>query len=342
MTHQTTWTFDEIMNEGERVTHLNKNYLFYAHLAIYDFAAQFCQGARVLDVGSGAGYGPAHLAAAGAASVLGLDASSIAVEFSRQHFPLPNVGYLCMPAEAMQDLEPASFDFIFTSNTLEHVPDVYGFLRGAWRLLKPDGRLLIGVPPINSEAAIVYNLQNPYHINIWSPRQWHHAVSQFFAHIDLYSHWVGEVGGTLTDEQINGRVPMTEKDFIFAPTTLEAYYSQGSYTVILLAHAPRPENELPAQGATVDFIDDSFTRPLGYIDPDLRRRLAQYFPPESPQPEADHQKPQNPPFLRLQSAYERYRERLHFLYDTGGTMGVIRAGSAMAEKRLKRLFRRGD
>jgi 2-polyprenyl-3-methyl-5-hydroxy-6-metoxy-1,4-benzoquinol methylase len=340
MTSQSTWTFDEIMNEGERVTHLNKDYLFYAHLAIYNFAAQFCRGADVLDVGSGAGYGPAHLATAGAKTVMGLDASSKAVEFSRQHFSLPNLEYRCMPAEAINGFAPASFDFIFTSNTLEHIPDVYGFMRHAWRLLRPEGKLLIGVPPINSDAAMALNLQNPYHINIWSPRQWYHTVSQFFTRVDCYSHWVGQVGGTLTPEQINGSAPLTEKDFIFAPTTLDAYYSQGSYTVILLAHGCRPEHELPAVGAAVKFIDDSFTRTVGYISPSLRRRLAQYLPPAQPPPKAHVQIPVHPRILRLHDVYERYQERLQILLSSGGISGVIRAGIAFFVKRFRKLLGR--
>jgi hypothetical protein len=48
---------DEIMNKGERVTHLYPNDCYYGHLSIYYFALQFCQGGTVLDAGSGAGYG---------------------------------------------------------------------------------------------------------------------------------------------------------------------------------------------------------------------------------------------------------------------------------------------
>ena len=40
------------------------NDLFLAHLAVYDFAARFAPGLRVLDLGCGTGYGSAHLLAA--------------------------------------------------------------------------------------------------------------------------------------------------------------------------------------------------------------------------------------------------------------------------------------
>ena len=49
------------------------------HLARYLFAAERVAGRRVLDLGSGAGYGAAVLRSAGAATVLGVDADAAAV-----------------------------------------------------------------------------------------------------------------------------------------------------------------------------------------------------------------------------------------------------------------------
>jgi hypothetical protein len=59
----------EISDGGERVTHLERNFVYYVHLSIYDFALQFCQDGLVLDAGSGAGYGSAYLAGSGARHV---------------------------------------------------------------------------------------------------------------------------------------------------------------------------------------------------------------------------------------------------------------------------------
>ena len=77
------------MDGGERVTHLYPNDCFVAHRSLYHFVVPFIADATVLDAGSGAGYGAAHLADHGARQVLGVDASPKAVAFSRHHFPPP-------------------------------------------------------------------------------------------------------------------------------------------------------------------------------------------------------------------------------------------------------------
>ena len=64
-----------VESTGERlVPDLQRGELIYAeHLARYFLASQLAAGRRVLDAGCGEGYGTAILAAAGAASVVGVD-----------------------------------------------------------------------------------------------------------------------------------------------------------------------------------------------------------------------------------------------------------------------------
>ena len=72
---------------GERVVSAElRGGLFYAHLSLYELAANFMHGKRVLDAGCGTGYGCAHLMRRGAASVLGVDFSAKAIDYCHQHF----------------------------------------------------------------------------------------------------------------------------------------------------------------------------------------------------------------------------------------------------------------
>lgn len=101
---QQFWRALEIMaigNGGERMTHLYPNDCYYAHLSLYRFAAVLAAGKRVLDAGSGAGYGAAYLATHGARQVLGLDISAEGIAFSQRHFRHPNLTFARRDIQAL-------------------------------------------------------------------------------------------------------------------------------------------------------------------------------------------------------------------------------------------------
>lgn len=287
-TDQDRWLYDpcRINEGGERVSHLHRSHFFYAHLSIYDFAVPFCQGAMVLDAGSGAGYGAAHLADVGAEYVLGIDISDRAVEFSKHHFQRGNLDFRLMGVEMMADLWPQRFDVIFSSNTLEHVPNVMGFLRGAWSLLNPGGVLLIAVPPITDDRLLYLNLINDYHVNLWSPRQWSFVLSQFFEEVSPHLHGVEKVGEDFQPEHAGTHSALTEKDFVIERGTVEDMYDRFTLTAIFVAREPRPQSSVPSAVPLPEFVDGSFTREPGYIDPNLRKKLRRYFEPSEVPPSA--------------------------------------------------------
>jgi 2-polyprenyl-3-methyl-5-hydroxy-6-metoxy-1,4-benzoquinol methylase len=72
---------------GENVSPEVPNDLFIAHLSIYAFAAPHARGGRVLDIGSGAGYGSEFLRNAGATEVIGLDLDPRNVRYANRHYP---------------------------------------------------------------------------------------------------------------------------------------------------------------------------------------------------------------------------------------------------------------
>jgi 2-polyprenyl-3-methyl-5-hydroxy-6-metoxy-1,4-benzoquinol methylase len=254
------WSVEEVSESGERVTHLYPNDCYKAHLSIYHFATQFCQGGIALDAGSGAGYGTAYLAENGARFVWGVELSDKAVAFSRHYFKRPNLRYRQSDLQAISDFPDRSFDMIFSSNVLEHVPDVTAFFRAASRLLKPEGALVIAVPPIIRESDWAENIDNIYHLNIWTPRQWQHTLSLFFSEIEPYWHGFHKPGATLDFMNTPEQSSMSEKDFIFTPISMEALYKDSSLTVIFVARKPRAEDELPPPSAPLTFVEGSFTK----------------------------------------------------------------------------------
>jgi 2-polyprenyl-3-methyl-5-hydroxy-6-metoxy-1,4-benzoquinol methylase len=251
--------------DGERITPSYPNDCYYAHLSVYHFASRFCKDATVLDAGSGTGYGSAYLAEHGAKFVYGIDLSEVAVAFSQQHFELPNVQFQVMSLGDIAGFQFHQFDLIVTSNVLEHVGGVQTFLRKAWELLKPDGCMIVTVPPVTGERAREHELSNPFHRNIWSPRQWMYVLRMYFEEVQPYLHGFGRTDIYLdfynTPEQSHTK-QISEKDFTFEPVTIDAVRSDTSLSATFLVAQPRQETTLPSLEVPLDFVDDSFSRQL--------------------------------------------------------------------------------
>lgn len=247
---------------GERVTHLWPNDCYYAHLSIYYFALPLVQDALVLDAGSGAGYGAAYLAEHGARHVEAVDVSEEAVAFSQKYFQRPNLRYQAMSLEELSGFSPASFNVIFSSNVLEHVPNVLNFFKTAHHLLKPGGTLVAAVPPIFDETSKKANVDNLYHLNIWSPRQWHHVLSMFYEEVECYQHRFDQPGKTLDFWNQPEQTTIREQDFSFPAVPLEGLY-EPTLTAVFIAR--KPKAALPS--LKLDFVDDSYTRPPSATPP---------------------------------------------------------------------------
>ncbi len=263
-----TYTRDEVeyiedaTNKGERICHLYPNDCYFAHLSIYHFAEPLCQNKRVLDAGCGTGYGSNYLAEHGAISVLGLDYSDDAVRFCRKHFSRANVEFRQMDITNIRGLQDKAFDAIFTSNALEHVPVVQGFFRDARRLLKDDGVLIVAVPPITDEKTRADDLNNRFHLNSWSPKQWKHVIGKYFGSVDVYRHICSRTDIPIDFLNHPDKCVITEKDFTFPPCTTEEMGTLGTLTAVFVARKPKAADEIPPAGSPVEFVDESFTRDL--------------------------------------------------------------------------------
>jgi 2-polyprenyl-3-methyl-5-hydroxy-6-metoxy-1,4-benzoquinol methylase len=273
-----------ISDEGERVTHLYPNSSYQAHLSLYMFAAPYATGGDVLDAGAGAGYGSHYLATHGARSVEAIDVSEKAIAFSRKHFVEPNLRYRAMDLEQITGFAPHSFDLIFSSNTLEHVPHVTRFFASAWQLLRPSGVCIVAVPPVYDAGSVAANLANPYHLNIWSPRQWHYALSRYFGAVACIRHHVEVDGRSLNFADAPETRQFQVEEFIFLPSSVEELCAIGALTAVFVASEPRPAAELVETGGspdTMEMIDDSFTRPPGELPKQGSKGAVQTLLPEA-------------------------------------------------------------
>jgi 2-polyprenyl-3-methyl-5-hydroxy-6-metoxy-1,4-benzoquinol methylase len=255
------WDLGKIVADGERVVHLWANDCFKAHFSIYGFVSEFCWEGVVLDAGCGAGYGAAHLADSGARFVYGIDIGAAPIAFSRHQFPRPNLQFFVMDLEKIWGFPDHAFDLVVSSNALEHIADVSAFFRKVWRLLKADGTVVIVVPPITTPEARAANLVNRYHLNIWSPRQWHHVLHQYFAGIQCYRHCFEKPEARLNFGNRPAQSQVSARDFSFEAVTLHQLCTMPTYSAIFVARGPRRRGDVFSPGSPLTFVDDSFTRP---------------------------------------------------------------------------------
>ncbi len=96
---------------------------------------------RVLDLGCGGGQLAFYLAEAGAAEVVGIDASERMLGVARARWAHPRVSYR---RESMEDADfsPGAFDLVVSSLALHYVRDYAGLVARIARWLTPGGLLV--------------------------------------------------------------------------------------------------------------------------------------------------------------------------------------------------------
>jgi 2-polyprenyl-6-hydroxyphenyl methylase / 3-demethylubiquinone-9 3-methyltransferase len=155
------------------------------------------QGARVLDVGCGAGLLSEALAREDA-QVTALDLAPELVEVAKLHLLESGlqVDYRLVSVEALAGEMPASFDAITCMEMLEHVPDPGSILSACATLLKPGGRLFLST--LNrTPAAFAVAIVGAEYVAGLLPRGTH-SYASFIKPSELGA-WLREAGLALED-----------------------------------------------------------------------------------------------------------------------------------------------
>lgn len=130
---------------------------------------RFHRSGRLLDVGAGIGLFVREASAAGF-DAEGIEISRQAVEHGRTAFAVRLTAGDLLDAQ----LSPSSFAVVTLWHVLEHLRNPRAVLQTALRLLRPDGRLFVAVPNIESFQARCfrsrwYHLDVPRHLFHYSP-----------------------------------------------------------------------------------------------------------------------------------------------------------------------------
>ncbi len=170
---------------GERVIPGQVNDDLWAeHIARYAFASRLAGGARVLDIGCGTGYGTAELAQE-AQSATGIDLSSEAIAYAREHYPLPNTTFLEASATSVP-LPHASLDLITAFEVIEHLDNWHDFLIEVRRLLHPNGTFLVSTPnKLYYAESRAKEGPNPFHTHEFEYEEFRDGLAAIFPHVTV-------------------------------------------------------------------------------------------------------------------------------------------------------------
>ena len=153
---------------------------FWEHVQRYRFACSYVSGARVLDIACGEGYGTAALEGAGAATVIGVDASPESCAHARAKYGVDaRVG----DAERIP-LGNSSLDTIVSFETIEHLNRPEGLLNECQRLLAPGGRLIISTP--NKPVYHQHSPSNAYHHHEMKLDEFRGSLEARFIDVQLF------------------------------------------------------------------------------------------------------------------------------------------------------------
>lgn len=132
-------------------------------------------GGELLDVGCGSGDWMASMSARGWKTT-GVDFDADAVDVARQRGLEVHCGAL-----EDQRFSEARFDAVTLNQVIEHVPDPLGTLRECARVLKPEGRLIVSTPNVESLSHRVFKqnwrgLEPPRHLHIFTLHALRNAI----------------------------------------------------------------------------------------------------------------------------------------------------------------------
>lgn len=157
----------------------------YEHMHRYLWAAKLVAGRRVLDLGSGEGFGASILAAGEATEVVGVDIDERTVEHARLNWSGPSVSFEVGSALDLSAFDDGAFDVVVAFEIIEHVEEQERVLAEVTRVLADDGVLVISTPDrrLYSDAT---GQVNPFHQHELTYEEFSALLGGTFSHLALW------------------------------------------------------------------------------------------------------------------------------------------------------------
>jgi glycosyltransferase involved in cell wall biosynthesis/ubiquinone/menaquinone biosynthesis C-methylase UbiE len=228
--------------------------MYHEHAARYLFAAQLVEGARVLDVGCGVGYGSALLADRGAVEVVAFDVSEEAIRHAERNFARPQISYHVGSADSF---DFGRFDVVTCFELVEHLHDQDGLVARLARSLARDGTALISTPRRREGPP-----RSAFHVNELSFEEFNSLLGNHFSSVDFW--YEGNQFGSRIDAHVGSSPTATT---FLKPEQFEP--EQADYFVAVARHSPLAGERL---GSVSVLDDDAYVRTLEH-DVDVLREI---------------------------------------------------------------------
>jgi O-antigen biosynthesis protein len=159
--------------------------VIYEHYHRYLWAQPLVADRRVLDLGSGEGFGAALLADT-ATAVVGVDIDERTVEHSRANYVADGLEFRVASATDLRAFEDGSFDAVVAFEMIEHVAEHEQVLAEIARVLGPGGLLIMSTPERRAYSDD-RDFVNPFHERELTQEEFTALLSSHFSSVSLFA-----------------------------------------------------------------------------------------------------------------------------------------------------------
>lgn len=154
--------------------------IYLMHAATYAFAQSYVTGKRVLDYGTGSGWGADRIAET-AQNITGVDVAEDAIAHANAHYRRDNLAFQLVDPNAPLPFADGSFDVVMSFQVIEHVHDVDFYLSEIRRVLASGGIVLMATPDRSTRLLPWQRPWNRWHVREYSARALRQTLSRYFA-----------------------------------------------------------------------------------------------------------------------------------------------------------------
>jgi len=110
--------------------------------------------------------------------LMGLDVSSVGIFQLMDNYDI--TGMVSVLPEIPYPIEPNSFDYVTMMDILEHIEDEKGLMNNVFRILKPGGLVIVGVPENHSDKYKKFIAeQDSEHIRWYDEERLYKAITYY-------------------------------------------------------------------------------------------------------------------------------------------------------------------